>query len=243
MALFDKAWKKEQAAYVFQAYWQVMAGITVNDAVKKKLYPQVEEGLLSGGTGLENICSEALLPLEWTWPDFDRWEAIFEQQGQYPCMWFTYTQKRCFAQMDDMEYVVQRWRIGEVKKIVEHLQLTPPPKAKKEQLVAMLLQQNLTAQKVKQIVPEWAEEMCSKYSAEMKREQCHILAGTVSHTYCSIRDFNSTTKRIVYSSVHNCPVEKKYAADKNGKVVTDIAMLPPYFPGDRTHLTPNIDEW
>ena len=209
------------------AYRRIMMDVAASNTIKSELYTALaqEEGT--------QTYEKFLLPGQWEWPEFDKWKAVFIQNGKFPYMWSKYPEI-CMPSFDglDLPTILERLLVKDIKIFLTKAQIDIPLKSKKADLIAVAEQQ-LNTEVFRELMPEDYNKLKEEYARRVNYGRCAILSHTIGMLGYNLRDFY-TNNKLKLSPIKGCPVEAKYAKGK-GRITEE--NIPPFFPGDRTGVT------
>lgn len=197
----------------------------------------------------KKLCQQLMeiLPSDtWKWYEFDKWKEIFTKDGLFPYMWKKYPEML----MNNIEEIplINNFnshsdvymKVGEIKALLEKLEIKIPAKAKRNDLL-LLLEDNVTYKIIKEKLPKLYESKRVNFIRKQYIGKCYIFIHYLDNMYAKHRNWDSSDfflkhyKRTL-SVVSGCPVEKKYATKARKQPIT-FENSPPFFPGDRTSIT------
>lgn len=209
------------------AYRRIMMDIAVSNSIKSELYTALawEDGT--------KTYEKFLLPGQWEWPEFDKWKAVFIQNGKFPYMWNKYPEI-CMPSFDELALptILERLLVKDIKIFLNKAQIDIPLKSKKADLIAVA-EQRLNTEAFRELMPEDYNKLKEEYARHVNYGRCAILSHTIEMLGYHLRDFY-TNNKLKLSPIKGCPVEAKYAKGK-GRITEE--NIPPFFPGDRTGVT------
>lgn len=210
------------------AYLRIMADVEADNSAKANLYTALANGSQT------TIYEKFLLPCQWKWPEFEKWKNIFLKDGKFPYMWEKYPEI-CMRGIEELSFntILERTYVKDIKEILNKLQIDIPHKIKKVELIKLAVQK-IDIKILRENFPDIYENIKNNFEKQVNHGRCAILEHTIVMLGYQLRNFYSYNNLKLYI-IKGCPIEAKYAKGK-GKITE--YNIPPFFPGDRTSVTP-----
>lgn len=194
---------------------------------------QGDGGYLNQGRYHKQVFDTFFRGRDWSWPWFDRWDAIYTGLGEYPAFWAPYNQpKREIGPAD----VITRLTVADTKELLISAGVGVPDKAKMSNLIEWALASPASIRAIT-TAPAWQSKREKVFQPEGFPMYALFMRTVISWAK-SLADRRRQLKLGItewnIGLVH--PEHQKFV---DLALSQNPAALPPLFPGDKSYWRPN----
>lgn len=238
--------QKSQHAEAFVAAFEKIAfQTTISGNIIDHLCETGTNLFVNGAARSGKVYYDILSGHTWDWPALEYWSNEFSKRGLWPETWRLYPQlaDNTILNNPSVAILAESMLAADLKNTLLKLNVVVPKKITKKDMVKTAISE-LNVDQLISVSPEFYESLCAKNRQKFECWRCDLLATTIAlHAYQLIHysqgkdfeqnDFPGSKHRWIACSTTRCPIELEFAEKWNNG---EINTLPPFFPGDRTHV-------
>lgn len=222
------------------AFDEIMRDVDLPEAQKAKIFNKYRIAHRKGLPREEEEAFAKVIKQDFAWPWFDQWEAFFRQRNVWPYLWQKWPACRCPSTVEE---VCRFFNVDGLKAVMDRLGISHSGMKKRDELVQRLCAITLAEMFAVEGVEGMLLERFQGEVGDGLEVKIMLLCHSITMRAYSLRDqaqrqgeasdFGERQYEVIVA-IAGCPVEAEVARRFNANLERG---LPPFFPGDRSHVT------